>query len=391
MAYLKFNQNKIGDKEAQALIELCPFNAIERDEVGNLGPNSACKNCKICVKKGPVGCVEFIEEDESTIDKSEWRGITVFAEHDGNAINPVVFELLNKARELAAVINHPVYALWIGDKANGAEELLHYGADKVFTYLDPELKNFSVIPYTAIFEQFIDEIKPSSCLVGATNLGRSLGPRIAARLRTGMTADCTRLEMRENTDLVQIRPAFGGNIMAKILTQKTRPQFCTVREKIFNAMERTDEAQGEIVNMDVKKFPLGSKVNKVERKEKIANIADAEILVAIGRGLKKQDDIAKFQALADKLGGQLASSRALVEAGWMPATAQIGLSGKTVKPKLLITFGISGAVQFAAGMNNCERIVAVNTDEKAPIFDVAHVKIVADMYDILEHMMKELG
>lgn len=390
MAYLKFNQDKIGEAEAKALMDVCPFNAIEYDEKGNLGPNGACKSCKICVKKGPEGCVEFVEDDGPQIDKSEWKGIVVFAEHDGDKVNPVVFELLNKAKELASVINHPVYALWIGDSADGSEELLYYGANKVFTYLHPDLKNFSILPYTAVFEQFINEVKPSACLVGATNLGRSLGPRIAARIKTGMTADCTRLEMRENTDLVQIRPAFGGNIMAKILTKRTRPQFCTVREKVFTAMDRKAKPEGVIVDMDVENLPSGTEVLNVVNKPKIANIADAEILVAVGRGLKKADDIEKFKALADRLGGQLACSRALVEAGWMEATSQIGLSGKTVKPKLLITFGISGAVQFAAGMNACERIVAVNTDKDAPIFDVAHVKIVGDMYEILDNMMKEL-
>lgn len=210
-----------------------------------------------------------------------------------------------------------------------------------------------------------------------------------------MTADCTRLEMRENSDLVQIRPAFGGNIMAKIVTTKTRPQFCTVREKVFSAMDRKDSPEGEIVPMEIgsileKDAARDTKVLDVIEKPKAANIADADVLVVIGRGLKKESDKELFQELATKMGGMLASSRALVETGWMPATAQIGLSGKTVKPKLIITFGVSGAVQFAAGMSACEYIVSVNTDEKAPIFDVAHVCINADMYEVAKAMLEKL-
>lgn len=278
---------------------------------------------------------------------------------------------------------------------DGAEELLHFGADKVYAYTDSKLKHFSIYPYVSVFEDFINNVKPSTVLVGATNLGRSLGPRIAARFKTGMTADCTRLEMRENTDLVQIRPAFGGNIMARIITTNTRPQFCTVREKIFDAMDRKEDAQGEIVEMSLDNVlldnPKAAEVVDVIKKEKVENIADADVLVVVGRGLKKEEDKALFHELADKMGGMLASSRALVEMGWMDPSQQIGLSGKTVKPKLLITFGVSGAVQFAAGMNSCEYIVSVNTDEKAPIFDIAHVCVVADMYEVARNMIDELN
>lgn len=197
---------------------------------------------------------------------------------------------------------------------------MHYGADKVFAYTDPDLKYFSILKYTDVFEDFINKIKPCSILVGATNLGRSLGPRIAARFRTGMTADCTRLEMRDNTDLVQIRPAFGGNIMAKIITTKTRPQFCTVREKVFSAMDRKADEAGQIEEMQLGKIldknaDRAAEILKVVKKEKAANIADSDVLVVIGRGLKKESDKELFQELADQLGGMLASSRALVEIG----------------------------------------------------------------------------
>lgn len=197
--------------------------------------------------------------------------------------------------------------------------MLHYGADKVFAYIDKNFEYFSVLPYTSIFEDFINKIKPNAVLVGATNLGRSLGPRVAARFKTGMTADCTRLEMREDTDLLQIRPAFGGNIMAKIITTNTRPQFCTVREKIFDAMPRQDKPSGSIEQMPLDDIDLclarALNVLDVIEHKKASNIADAQVLVVIGRGLKKKEDKALFQDLADKLGGMLASSRALVEIG----------------------------------------------------------------------------
>ena len=263
MAYLKINHDKIGAAEKAALIGICPFGAIVEED-GKLNITSACKTCKLCVKKGPAGCVEFVEEETApAIDKSLWRDVVVFAEHDGAAVHPVVLELLNKAHDLTKDGGHRVCAVWIGDSADGAEELLHYGADVVYTYIDPALKSFSVLPYAKALEDFIEKKKPCAMLVGATNIGRSLGPRIAARLRTGMTADCTMLEMKENTDLVQIRPAFGGNIMARIVTPKTRPQFCTVREKVFSAQARSEVAKCEIVKMDVSELPEGCRVNSV--------------------------------------------------------------------------------------------------------------------------------
>ncbi len=390
MAYLKINHEKIGAQEKQALIKICPFGAIVEED-GKLNITSACKTCKLCVKKGPAGCIEFVEEETApAIDKSLWRDVIVFAEHDGASVHPVVLELLAKAKDLTKQIGHRVCAVWIGDSADGAEELTHYGADVVYTYTDAALKDFSVLPYARVLEDFIEKKKPCAMLVGATNIGRSLGPRIAARLRTGMTADCTMLEMKDNTDLVQIRPAFGGNIMARIVTPKTRPQFCTVREKVFSAQARTDAAMGELVEMAVPELPEGSVVNSVIKKEKLQSIADADVLVVAGRGVKKQEDLEELRKLADLLGGQLACTRPLVEAGWMPAHCQIGLSGRTVKPKLIITFGVSGAVQFAAGMKSSDLIVAINTDPAASIFDVAHVAINADLYEVVPLLAQKI-
>ncbi|MBO4733495.1 MAG: electron transfer flavoprotein subunit alpha/FixB family protein, partial [Clostridia bacterium] len=205
------------------------------------------------------------------------------------------------------------------------------------------------------------------------------------------TADCTMLEMKENTDLVQIRPAFGGNIMAQIITPNTRPQFCTVRYKIFSAPGWC-EPNGEVINMPVtdKMLSGDTEVLKTVNKPEEIDISDAEIIVAVGRGIKSKDDLALAEKLANKLGAQLACTRPLIEAGWFDAKRQIGLSGRTVKPKLIITLGVSGSVQFAAGMQNSDKIIAVNSDKSAPIFKIAHYGFVGDLYEIVPKLLEKI-
>ena len=224
----------------------------------------------------------------------------------------------------------------------------------MFVYDHEELAEFRIEPYTAAFCDFIDKVKPSSILVGATNLGRQLAPRVAARCRTGLTADCTVLEMKDNTDLVQIRPAFGGNIMAQIITPNTRPQFCTARYKVFTEPKPVDDPKGEIVNMTVTSEMLKSAIEVISStdKPKDIDIAEADVIVAVGRGASSEAMRAQAKELADLLGGVVACTRPMVESNIFDAKHQIGLSGRTVKPKLIICLGISGAVQFAAGMRS---------------------------------------
>lgn len=219
MAELIIHQDKIPDN--QELIKLCPFGAMEEKD-GKVTISAACKMCRLCVRKGPKGAVEYVEDAvKPSIDKSAWKGIAVYVDHVDGKVHPVTLELLGKARELSKVTGHPVYALFMGNEIEAAaHELLHYNVDKVFVYDAPELARFQIEPYTAVFENFIQTVKPSSILVGATTVGRQLAPRVAARMKTGLTADCTILEMDENTDLSQIRPAFGGNIMAHILSSQ---------------------------------------------------------------------------------------------------------------------------------------------------------------------------
>ncbi len=392
MGNLKINQNLVTSENAEALIKICPFGAIGYAD-GKLDISAACKMCKMCVRKGPKGVIEYVEDTPAGIDKSLWKGICVYVDHAGGKIHRVTYELIGKARELAAVTGHPVYALMMGDSiGDSARRLLRYGVDKVFVYENQALRDFRIEPYTATFYDFIEKVKPSSILVGATNLGRQLAPRVAARCRTGLTADCTVLEMKENTDLVQIRPAFGGNIMAQIVSPNNRPQFCTVRYKVFSEPKASDVESGEIVKLDidVDKLTSGIEVLSEREKPRDIDISESDVIVAVGRGAMSEANRAMAAELAELMGGVLACTRPLVEGNILDAKHQIGLSGRTVKPKFILCLGISGAVQFAAGMKSSDCIVAVNTDKNAPIFDVAHYGIVGDVNEILPKLIAKV-
>ncbi|MCE5328745.1 FAD-binding protein [bacterium] len=392
MKKLIIHQDLVNNEIAEKLMKICPFGSIEYKN-GNLDINAGCKMCRLCVKKGPKGVIEFVEEQVTQVDKSAYRGITVYVDHVGGEIHPVTYELIGKAKELAAKVNYPVYCIFLGYQIlDKAEELLHYGVDEVFVYDYKELEHFRIEPYTAAFEDFINNIKPSVILVGATTIGRSLAPRIAARFRTGLTADFTVLDIKENTDLIQIRPAFGGNIMAKIVTPNSRPQLATVRYKIMTAPARTEKTSGKITvcSMDVDKFKSNVDVIKVTKKEPEENISEAEIIVVAGRAIKTQKDMSLAYELAEVLGGNFAGTRPMVEAGWIDAKRQIGLSGRTVKPKLIITLGISGAVQFTAGMKSADYIFAINKDPKAAIFNVAHYGIIGDIYEVVPKLIENI-
>lgn len=392
MPKLVFHKDKIDD--VQSFIKLCPFGAIEEVN-GTLETNAACKMCRICVKKGPAGAAEYIEDEKTDKpDLSSWKGICVYAEQTRGGVHPVTLELIGKARELAKTVNQKVYCILIGHNvSDAAHELLHYGVDEVHLYDCKQAEHFSIEPYTAIFEDFIKRVKPCAVLVGATPVGRQLAPRVAARFRTGLTADCTILKMSENGELQQIRPAFGGNIMAQIYTPNNRPQMATVRYKVMDAPTRNSEESGKIVECPVDKINLSSRVKvlSVEDKPAVKSIENADVLIVAGRGVKKKEDLSLLQTLADKLGGELACTRPLVESRWFDARRQIGLSGRTVRPKLIMTFGVSGAVQFTAGMNNADVIFAVNTDESAPIFKVANYGVVGDLYEIVPRIIEAVG
>lgn len=390
MAKIVINQDKV--TEMKKVLDICPFGAIELND-GKLEIGAGCKMCKICVKTGPKGVFEFVEDEVIKIDKDKWKGIAVYVDHHEGDIHPVTFELIGKAKEMAKKINQPVYCIFVGSNLEGkTDALLSYGVDNVFVYDYKDLKEFKIEPYTACVEDFIKEVKPTILLFGGTTIGRSLAPRLAARFKTGLTADCTILDVQENTDLDQIRPAFGGNIMAHIHTPNHRPQFATVRYKIFSAPEKVDHPTGKVTlcNIDENKLRSDIEVLEINNKTKEVGIEDAEVIIVGSRAIKKKEDMEMLYKLADLLGGQVAGTRPLVESGWIDAKKQIGLSGRTVKPKLIITCGVSGAIQFVAGMNGSECIISINKDEKAPIFDTAHYAIVGDVYDVIPRLIKDL-
>lgn len=390
MAKIVINQEKIDNTDE--VLKLCPFNAIELIDQ-KIEINSACKMCKICVKKGPKGAFEFVEDLKKDINKDEWKGIAVYVDHHEGDIHPVTYELIGKACEMAKKVNHPVYCVFVGKGIKDkCDKLISYGVDEVFVYDSPEFEHFRIEPYSRAVEDFINNIKPTIMLVGGTTLGRSLAPRLAARFKTGLTADCTILDIQENTDLDQIRPAFGGNIMAHIHTPNNRPQFATVRYKIFSAPEEVESPKGKITLCSISKEKLVSNINVLDSKPKTKEVGleEAEVIVVASRAIKKQEDMDMIYKLADKLGARVAGTRPLIEAGWIDARRQIGLSGRTVKPKLIITCGVSGAVQFVAGMQGSDYIVAINKDEKAPIFDVAHLALVGDIYEIVPKLIDKI-
>jgi electron transfer flavoprotein alpha subunit len=392
MGKLLIHQNLVNDETAEKLVNLCPFGSIEYRN-GKLDIDAGCKMCRLCVKKGPNGIIEYIEEEAPKVNKKAYSGIAVYVDHSEGRIHPITYELIGKAKELSVKVSYPVYCIFLGFQIlESAEKLLYYGVDKVFIYDYKELEHFRIEPYTAAFEDFINYIKPSTILVGATTIGRSLAPRIAARFRTGLTADCTKLDIKDNSDLIQIRPAFGGNIMAQIITPNSRPQIATVRYKIMTAPIKTDKPSGEIIvrSMDTAKFESDVEIIKVTKKENEENISESEIIVVAGRGIKTQKDMSLAYELAEVLGGNFAGTRPMVEAGWIDAKKQIGLSGRTVKPKLIITLGISGAVQFTAGMQSADYIFAINKDPKAAIFSVAHYAVIGDIYEIVPKLIKNI-
>ena len=399
MRKLVIDQSKVTETNANELISICPFGAIEYKD-GKLVVNAACKTCGICAKRGPQGVMSIVEEKEGpTINKDEWRGIAVYVELELDNVHPVSYELIGKARELASVTKHPVYAILVAShkqREKYQHEILSYGVDKLFVYENDKFENFNPEIFARCLEDFIEKVKPSTILYGGTPLGRSFAPKVAAHFHTGLTADCTRLGMKENTDLIQVRPAFGGNVMAQIICTNRRPQMATVRYKIFKKPE-PEAPHGEVVLMETSKISLLSAIElvKITRKEKVVDISEADVIVAVGRAFKSEDDIKMAEELAELLGGVVACSRPLVENGLKEAKFQIGLSGKTVAPKLIITLGISGAVQFVAGMNSSGLIISINKDPNAPIFDVSHYGIVGDVYQIvpslIEAIKKERG
>ena len=358
--------------------------------------NESCTLCGACVDNCPVGALR-IETAEKTVqaDLADYRGILVFAEYRHGTIAPVAYELLGIGRKLADQRGVQLAAVVLGGAvSNCASDLIAAGADIVLVAEHPELEQFREDIYAGILEKVIREQKPEVVLAGATAIGRSVIPYVATAINAGLTADCTRLEIREADGmLLQTRPAFGGNIMATIECPQTRPQMATVRPKVMAPAEPDLTRQGQVVRVELPDALLQSRLQVVEsvvNTEDQVNIQEVEALVAGGRGLDSAKGFALLRELADELGAAVAASRAAVDAGWIPYPHQVGQTGKTVSPKLYIACGISGAVQHAVGMQSAEVVVAINRDKDAPIFDIATYGVVGDLYEVVPRLIQRL-
>ncbi|RJS91183.1 electron transfer flavoprotein subunit alpha/FixB family protein [Candidatus Bathyarchaeota archaeon] len=316
--------------------------------------------------------------------------VLVFAEQEDGEIHQVSFELLGKGRELADRLEVQLNAVLLGWQIEDkALELVYRGADNVFLYDHPSLRDFDVIRYGRNIVKLVRETRPDIFLIGATRIGRTLAPRIAAALRTGLTADCVDLDLDDEGNLIQIRPAFSGNIMAQIRT-RTRPQMATVRYRVMRMLERDTRRRGRIIKREVEVIEeTGMKIVKKIKADEV-NLSDAEVIVSGGRGLKKPEDFRMLQELAEALGGVVGSSRPLVDAGWISKDHQVGFSGNIVKPKVYIACGISGSPQHLFGMRDSDVIIAINKDPTAPIFNVSNYGIVGDIYEVIPLIIRRV-
>ena len=320
----------------------------------------------------------------------EYKGVMVFAEQEESVIHPVTYELLGKGRDLADLLKENLSAVILGDKIEEkARELIYRGADIVYLIQDRTLREFDTIRYRENLVHLLEKVRPKIFLVGATRVGRTLAPRIAAALRTGLTADCTDLDLDKNGNLIQVRPAFSGNIMARIHTV-TKPQIATVRYKVMKRAERNADRAGKIVKVKPIIVKDSGIIITEKNTKKGVDITEAELIVSCGRGVVRPDDIQMFKKLASLLGGTLGSSRPLVDMGWIGREHQVGFSGNIVKPKIYLACGISGSPQHLFGMRDSDIIVAVNKDPSAPIFSFADYGFVGDIYEIIPLLIRRI-
>ena len=401
----------------------CPYDAFEFEpydgnKLGKVAKvNAKCSFCNQCLTACKFGAIQE-KKQEAAVDLSAYKHIWVFAEQRQGKIQNVALELLGEGKKLAKDISDDtqICAVLIGNNIDHlAQECFEYGAEKVYMVQDPLLENYTTDGYTKVMKQLIDEYKPVIVLYGATHIGRDFAPRIAARCNTGLTADCTHLDVKvskyiefakanttldtstldpndPSTGIKQTRPAFGGNLMATIICPKTRPQMSTVRPGVMQKQERVPGATGEIVNVkpDIKASDIRIEIKDIVKSMKeMVSLTDAKIICSGGRGLGDASGFELIKEFADKVGGVVGSSRAAVDAGWIDHSHQVGQTGTTVKPEIYFACGISGAIQHLAGMQTSNCIVAINKDPDAPIMEVADYAIVGDLYKVIPEIIKE--
>jgi len=386
-------------------VKACPFAAITMQVRPDSNRKLAvidldkCTLCSACVASCKFQAIEIKAEKESNKDIRHYKNIWVFAEQREGEIQPVAFELLSEGKKLAADLNCELAAVLCGDESIDKEinKLFEYGADKVYVLHHKELKDYRSLPYTRAIAEAIQKHKPEILLLGATTMGRDLAARLAIRVGAGLTADCTGLSIDPVKKILQqTRPAFGGNIMATILSPNNRPQMATVRPKVFKKI-KNDKCQMSNEGNTIKFSPIITpedlivKILEVIKDESAkVNLQEAEIIVSGGRGIGDPKNFKLVEDLAKVLGGAVGASRATVDAGWISAHHQVGQTGKTVAPKLYIACGIAGKIQHLVGMQSADTIVAINKDPDAPIFKVATYGIVGDVLEILPLLTRKI-
>ena len=400
----------------------CPADAIVMNEQEEpIISEEKCIGCRKCVKICPAEALEMFltpeeekllaelaagggeeaeeeegGEDEAQSDVAAWKGVWVFVEQNNGKAHPVSWELLGVGKTLANDLGVELAAFILGDNVKPlVDEAFGHGADKVYLMDDPLLHHYRTPTYLEGSISLINKYKPEIVLMGATGLGRDLAGAVATALKTGLTADCTGLTIDKKMRLLeQTRPAFGGNIMATILTETARPQMASVRPHVMPKPEFQAGKKGELIteSLSMPEDQIATKVLEIKSllTEGSVNIAGANVIVSGGRGLLSQNNFKMLQELADLLGGVVGATRSAIDAGWMPHERQVGQTGKTVRPKLYIACAISGAIQHLVGMQDADHIIAINKDKTAPIFEVAHLGIVGDVFDIIPGVIEQL-
>jgi electron transfer flavoprotein alpha subunit len=400
---------------------VCPKHAVGMNDRGEPIVDAVkCTGCRRCLKICPSGALEIyytpeqqrilnelaklgqtsaheeIEEEEKPAGTAEYRGVWVFIEQIDGVPATVSWELLGVGQALANQLKVELCAVLIGEKVEElCNETFAYGAEKVYLMDNPVYRYYRTEPYFKALCYLVRQYKPEIMLIGATGVGRDLAGAVATRLHTGLTADCTGLAVDDKRRLLmQTRPAFGGNIMATIVTEKSWPQMATVRPHTMHMHDKDISRKGEIIRewMDIKEDEIATKVIEIidRRTGSEIDITSADFIISGGRGLLSADNFKVLQDLADELGGVVACSRSAVDAGWMPPERQVGQTGKTVRPKIYVACGISGAIQHIVGMQNSDIIIAINRDRHAPIFEVAHYGLVGDLFKIVPSLTRQI-
>jgi electron transfer flavoprotein alpha subunit len=374
--------------------DACPMGAIELKET-QIEISEECTLCGMCVDTCEFGALSLPEVGTGpAADLASYRGVWVFAEWREGVIHKVSHELLSSGRQLADKRGVSLSAVLLGHQLDEgiAKELIAYGADTVYVVDRPELVHFTDEAYAKVVVELVRQKKPEIILAGATSIGRSFIPRVAASLQTGLTADCTELDISEDGFLLQTRPAFGGNVMATIICPNRRPQMATVRPKVMKPV-RMPDYQGRIEAVEVSDECLKSRIEVLEvipEGDKTAKLTEADVIVSGGRGLRKPENFQLIEQLAQLINGAVGASRGAVDEGWIAPSHQVGQTGRTVAPTLYMAVGIAGAIQHVVGMQGSKIIVGVNKDPQAPIFDVASYGVVADLFDFVPALIRKI-